>query len=145
MLGKAFQNAGVAVHEPKRGEVYLIRDDLIVLPEARIPESKARMVHPQRPVLIVQTDVDNSEPLYPVVLIAPMSHRTDLQSERDCLLRAKQGGLDQDSLVHLGLVQPILKTDLQGSPIGALDSWAMNDVDAILAANLGLIERTTNP
>ncbi len=95
--------------------------------------------------MILQTNVDNAEPLYLIVLVAPLSHRVDLKGEQDYWLKAGQGGLKQDSIVHLGLVQPILKTELQGDAIGKLDTLAMNDIDAILAANLGLIERHLPP
>ena len=141
MLRNAFEHVGIRGGQIERGEIYLVNDDVIVLPEERIPSRPARTIHENRPVLILQTDSDNADPLYPIVLIAPLSHRVDLQCEKDYVLRARQGGLDQDSIVHLGLVQPILKTDLQENPIGKLDALTMNDIDAILAANLGLIER----
>jgi len=35
----------------------------------------------------------------------------------------------------------MLRIDLQGSPIGKLDAITMNEIDAVLAANLGLITR----
>lgn len=141
LFRKAFKRAGITGREIKRGEVYLVRDELIVLPEERIPSRPERAIHERRPVLILQTDLDNSNPLYPIILIAPMSHRIDLQGETDYKLSAGQGGLEQDCIVHLGLVQPILKTDLGEDAIGKLDALTMNDIDAILAASLGLIER----
>ena len=54
---------------------------------------------------------------------------------------ARQAGLEHDSIVQLGLVQPVNKIDLQGDAFGKVDDMTMNDIDAVLAANLGLIER----
>lgn len=145
MLQDAFERVGVTGKHIKRGEIYWVTDELIEFPEERIPSRPTRTIHEERPILILQTNADNAEPLYPIVLIAPLSHRVDLQDKRDYKLKAGQGGLKQDSLVHLGLVQPILKTELQGDAIGKLDTLAINDIDAILAANLGLIERPSSP
>jgi len=145
LLRDAFERIGITGKHIERGEIYLVPDELIEFPEERIPSRPSRTIHEQRPVLILQTNADNAEPLYPIVLIAPLSHRVDLQDKRDYKLKAGQGGLKQDSLVHLGLVQPILKTELQGDAIGKLDTLAINDIDAILAANLGLIERPSLP
>lgn len=145
MLRDAFERIGITGKSIERGEIYLISDELISLPEERIPSRPSRIIHEQRPVLILQTNADNSKSLYPVVFVAPFSHRIDLKGEQDYVLKSGQGGLNQDSILHLGLLQPILKTELQGDAIGKLDTLAMNDVDAVLAANLGLIERPSSP
>lgn len=145
MLRDALERIGITGKHIERGEIYLVPDKLIVIPGERIPSRPGRTVHEQRPVLILQTNADNAEPLYPIVLVAPLSHRVELKGEQDYRLKAGQGGLNRDSIVHLGLVQPILKTNLQGDAIGKLDTLAMNDIDAILAANLGLIERPSSP
>lgn len=145
MLQDAFEHVGITGKHIERSEIYWVPDELIHLPEERIPSRPSRTMHEQRPVLILQPDVDNAEPLYPIVIVAPLSRRVDLKGKQDYKLKAGQGGLKQDSIVHLGLVQPILKTDLQGEAIGKLDALAMNDIDAVLAANLGLIERPSSP
>lgn len=145
MLRDAFEHIGITGKAIERGEIYLVPDKLITLPEERIPSRPSRTIHEQRPVLVLQTNADNAELLYPIVLVAPLSHRVDLKGEQDYRLKADQGGLTQNSIVHLGLVQPILKIELQGDAIGKLDTLAMNDIDAVLAANLGLIERPSSP
>jgi len=141
----ALKRAGIAARKIERGQIYVVRDDIIVLPRERLPRETKRTVHEHRLVLILQTDLDNSDPPYLFALVAPLSHRVEFQDERDYALKANQGGLDQDSVVHLGLVQPILKIDLEQDAIGKLDALTMNDIDAILAANLGLIERHSQP
>jgi len=141
LIRDAFKDVGITNRKILRGQIFIIPDQLIVLPEERIPQRPSRTVHDTRLVLVVQNDPDNEDTFHPLVLIAPLSHRIDLQSNKDYRLNAKQGGIDKDSIVLLGLIQPILKTDLYGDAIGKLDSLSMNDIDAILAANLGIIER----
>lgn len=49
--------------------------------------------------------------------------------------------MEHDSIVQLGLIQPVLKIALQGNALGKVDDITMKDIDAVLASNLGLIER----
>lgn len=106
-IKNAFSRLGITGRKVQRGEIYLIADDLIVLPETRLPSKPGRELHENRPVLILQTNLDNDDPLYLTILAAPLSHRVDLQ----------------------------------GEALGKVDDITMNDIDAVLAANLGLIER----
>jgi len=140
-IKNAFSRLGITGRKVQRGEIYLIADDLIVLPETRLPSKPGRELHENRPVLILQTTLDNDDPLYLTILAAPLSHRVGLQDQRDFKLSAGQAGLEHDSIVQLGLTQPVLKIDLQGEALGKVDDITMNDIDAVLAANLGLIER----
>lgn len=140
-IKNGFSRLGISRRKIQRGEIYLIADDLIVLPKTRLPSKPEREPHESRPVLILQTNLDNDDPLYPTILVAPLSHRVDLQDQRDFKLSAGQAGLEHDSIVQLGLTQPVLKIDLQGEVLGKVDDITMNDIDAVLAANLGLIER----
>ena len=140
-IGNSLRQHGIIGRKIQRGEIYLIADDLIVLPETRLPSKPERELHETRPVLILQTNSDNGDPLYPAILVVPLSHRVDLQDQRDFKLSAGQAGLEHDSIVQLGLIQPVLKIDLQEEALGKVDDIAMHDIDAVLAANLGLIER----
>jgi len=140
-IKNAFSRLGITGRKVQRGEIYLVADDLIVLPETRLPSKSERELHESRPILILQTNLDNNDPLYPTILVAPLSHRVDLQDQRDFKLSTGQAGLEHDSIVQLGLIQPFLKVDLQGEALGKVDDMTMNDIDAVLAANLGLIER----
>lgn len=137
----AFKRAGITGKKIKRGEIYLFSDKWIVLPKTRIPSQPPRIEHPERLVLILQSDSDNDDVSYPIILIAPLSHRTDLKDDKDYELHKGDGGIWMDSLVQLGLIQPVLKIELIGNPIGELDTVTMNEINAIIAANLGLIER----
>jgi len=140
-IKNAFSRLGITGRKIQRGEVYLVADDLIILPKTRLPSKPDREPHESRPVLILQTNLDNDDPVYATILVAPLSRRVDLQDQRDFKLSAGQAGLEHDSIVQLGLTQPVLKIDLQGEALGRVDDITMNDIDAVLAANLGLIER----
>lgn len=107
-IKNAFSRRGITERKIQRGEVYLIADDIIVLPETRLPPKPERELHKSRPVLILQTNLDNDAPLYPTILVAPLSHRVDLQDQRDFRLSAGQAGLEYESIVQLGLTQPVL-------------------------------------
>lgn len=101
-------------------------------------------MHENRPVVVLQTDLDNSNPTYRIVLVAPISHKVQFKDDKDVELTAGQGGLPRNSLVQLGLIQSILKIEL-GTLIGKLDPITMSDIDAVTAANLGLSERPSTP
>ncbi len=139
-MQEALRNAGINARNISRGEIYWVRDEIIVLPKNRLPKQK-REFHERRPVLILQTDIDNQDISYVMVLVAPLSSRTDLKDDKDIQLHKGQSSLDNDCLVQLGLIQPILKIDLAEKPIGKLDALTLAKIDSIVAANLGLIER----
>jgi len=143
-LEDALLRSGLTGRTITRGEIYWTQDDVIVFPTQRLPNEPERTMHEGRPIVVLQTDLDNSNPAYRIVLVAPISHRVQFKDDKDVKLTAGQGGLPQDSLVHLGLIQPILKTEL-GRLIGKLDPITMSDMDAVAAANLGLSERPSAP
>ena len=138
------RRSGLTSRPITRGEIYWVQDDIIVFPTQRLPNEPERAMHKGRPVVVLQTDLDNSNPTYPTVLIAPISSQVQFKDDKDVKLTAGQGGLPQDSLVQLGLIQPILKIEL-GTLIGKLDPITISDIDAVAAANLGLSERPSTP
>ena len=140
-MEEALRRVGITSINIQRGEIFKVRDELITLPKSRLPSQPPREIHEYRLVLVLQTDTDNQDVKYPLVLVAPLSHRVKLKDDKDYRLIKGKCGNSKDSLVQLGLIQPILKTELVTPPIGKLDSFSMMDVEAILAANLGLIER----
>jgi hypothetical protein len=78
-IKNSFSRLGISGRKIQRGEIYLIADDLIVLPKTRLPSKPERELHESRPVLILQTNLDNDDPLYLTILVAPLSRRVDLQ------------------------------------------------------------------
>lgn len=136
----ALWRAGITGRKILRGDVYWVSDEKIILPEERLPNKPKRTLHDGRPVVVLQTDMDNSNPHYPIVLVAPTSHRVEFKDDKDVILPVVAGGLPQEGLLLLGLIQPLLKTDLERC-IYTVDPVTMSSVDAVIAANLGLIER----
>jgi len=137
-LARALEDAGISGRVIKRGDIWTIADDLITFPEARLPKGK-RKKHDERPVLILSSDEDlnNIRPL--TALISPLS--TVMQKAvTDFIIRAGTGGLSQDSVVRLGLIQPILKVDLK-LRIGNIGPDTLDQVTTVLLSNLGVVSR----
>lgn len=98
------------VREFEFGQVWTVSDELISIPDAdRIGE---RDLHQYRSVLIVSNHSGNSNPLLPVVTVAPLSHRVELMKKGDVELEAQRDNLRVDSIVRLRLMQPVLKADI---------------------------------
>jgi mRNA-degrading endonuclease toxin of MazEF toxin-antitoxin module len=75
-------------------------------------------VEKQRPILVVQNNMDNQNIHYPLVLAAPITTwKTNRIYEQDVLLPAGVANLEHASKVLLGLTQPFLKKRL-GQKIG---------------------------
>lgn len=133
------REAGIVGRRIERGEIYVIADAIIRFPQDRLPNSN-RTTHQTRMVLVLQCNQDNQNPSYRQLLVAPLSHKTEYQDATHYLLHKGQGGLNQDSLVMLDLVQSLLKIELSDR-MGKVDTLTMTEIDAVLAANLGLIDR----
>jgi mRNA interferase MazF len=57
------------------GQVLLVPDELVVIPDAdRVGD---RNLHRSRSVLIISNNEANTDPLTPVISVAPLSHRVD--------------------------------------------------------------------
>lgn len=139
-LRAAFTNAGIV--QPgsiKRGGVYMVRDELVVFPEDRLPGAK-RTRHEHRYVLVLQCQEDCDAPDIPTVLVAPLSTRKRVKSRFDYELSHGTANLREDDYVKLALVQPMLKTELV-KRVGIVDLAKMHDVVTVLLANIGGIRR----
>jgi len=141
-LRDAFKKAGVKPRRVRRGEIYLVKDDLIQIPETRLPGQK-RKKHEERPVLVIQCKEDAQDHYCYTTIVAPFSHRVKLKRAQDLELSRKETGLDYDSILRLGLIQPILKVDLSEKPIRRLSKTGIQEVLALLARNVGIFENGT--
>lgn len=120
--------------EVEFGEVYFVKDNLISIPDAdRVVEGRTR--HDSRRVLIAQNDETNYTN-YPVVLVAPLTTRTDTKRRFDIELRPPDEPVDKPALVRLKLLQPILRVDL-GSCAGMLSREKQGEVMAALLSMFG--------
>jgi mRNA-degrading endonuclease toxin of MazEF toxin-antitoxin module len=109
-LAESLKAAGVSSFNGLPGDVYVVDDADVVIPEAK----KNRVYHGAgRTCIILSNDAICGNPAYPIVTIAPTSSRTDLKDVPDFLVTHTSGnGLDVTSLIMLGHVQPVRKTSL---------------------------------
>jgi mRNA-degrading endonuclease toxin of MazEF toxin-antitoxin module len=112
----------------RRGEVYLVA---YTFPH----EQTAK----ERPVLILQTDLDNANDRYPLVLAGPITtQKTEHIYEQDVFLPAGEANLKQDSKVMLGLTQPFPKAHL-GRRLGHVSNSRMRLVEIKLLRLFGFV------
>ncbi|MCL6450561.1 MAG: type II toxin-antitoxin system PemK/MazF family toxin [Acetobacteraceae bacterium] len=82
-----------------------------------IPDSKfagERIPGKTRPVVVVFSHPYNSEPTYPIVVVAPLSTRVDMRKDCDLELQPEPDRVRERCLLRLGLIQPVCKVDLAG-------------------------------
>lgn len=139
-IEKALEGAGISGEIIKRGDIWTISDSIITFPTDRLPKSK-RTTHEQRPVLILSCDEDLTKVRPLTAIISPVSTVID-KMVTDFRLAAGMGGLKEDSMVRLGLIQPILKIDLK-QKIGSLEQTILDQVMTVLLCNLGVLQRPT--
>ena len=87
-----------------RGAVYLLRE--YTFPHQKDSSSVAKA----RPVLILQDDVENRNPRYPFVIVAPLtSQKVDALYPEDVLLPSGTANLPVTSKALLGLIFAVNK------------------------------------
>lgn len=112
----------------RRGEVYLVT--------YTFPHEQAAK---DRPILTLQTDLDNANDRYPLVLAAPITtQKTERIYEQDVFLPAGEANLKQDSKVMLGLTQPFPKAHL-GIRLGRISNGRMRLVEIKLLRLFGFV------
>jgi mRNA-degrading endonuclease toxin of MazEF toxin-antitoxin module len=122
----------------RRGDIHLVGYSF---PHEQDDDQTGALVAKERPVLILQTDLDNTNEYYPLVLAAPITtQKTDRIYEQDVLLPAGEANLREDSKVLLGLIQPFLKKRL-GRQLGHVSADRMRLVDLKLLRLLGFALR----
>ncbi|MEG6521159.1 type II toxin-antitoxin system PemK/MazF family toxin [Desulfotomaculum sp. 1211_IL3151] len=120
------------IREFQVGEVYYIKDELIGIPNID-RTTIDRNIHLGRRVVIAHNSQLNTNPTWPLVHIAPLSHRVDLMRETDIEVTIKPedgNGVAVNSLIQLALVQPVLKVDLERR-IGALSREKIAEMIAL--------------
>ncbi|NLU40933.1 MAG: type II toxin-antitoxin system PemK/MazF family toxin [Firmicutes bacterium] len=117
--------------EVEFGQVYLVSDRLISIPDADRVRG-TRTYHDHRRVVIVQNDRTNYT-TFPTVLVAPLTSRTDVKRRHDIeLFPEEEKAISKPVLIRLKLMQPILRADL-GDYLGVLsDSKQAEIMQAIL-------------
>jgi hypothetical protein len=125
-LADALQQAGLSAFDGQCGDVYLVQDAHVIIPETK---ARDRLLHPHgRTCVILSSNVFCADPLYPLVSIAPTSHRVDLKDASDFPIEPSSvNGLKLESLVLLGHVQPVRKSSLFRK-IGSLSQQEWEDM-----------------
>ena len=139
-LAKAFEDAGISEKIIDRGDIWYISDDLIIFPEDRLPKTK-RQKHLNRPVLILSCSDDLKNLKFLSALISPLSTVVQAKAATDFFVNAGVGGLKEDSMIRLGLIQPILKVDLK-EKIGNIGNDILDQVNTVVLCNLGILQRS---
>src|ERR1700739_4051683 len=122
-LREALKGAGVSGLKISPADVFIASDQAIVIPETKTEDRKYH--EKGRTCIVLSNRTICSSISFPIVSIAPTSHRVELKAATDFPLKATpENGLNQDSLVMLGHVQPLRKVDLI-KKIGVLppDIW----------------------
>lgn len=143
-MARVLKRAGVTAKDIEPGDIWIVPDELVVFPEDRLPDAKKKK-HKHRTVVVLscKEDCQSIRPL--TILIAPLSTKKKLKARTDFLLEKDNGNLREDSFARLGLVQPVLKTDLQRqAKIGQLNKEIFDKMIAVLLANIGVIERPSS-
>ena len=120
------------------GAIYYVPDEIIQIPSERMPSSGERNLHEGRPFLVVQGQSFCADLDSPTVLGMPLSSKVEYKRETDFLLLKSLSGLKFDSVVIVGLLQPILKSDLQ-KKAGKIDKFSLEKIQRLLLINLGII------
>ena len=122
----------------RRGAVYLLGG--YTFPH----ESSSGSASKARPVLILQDEVENRNPRYPFVIVAPLtSRKVEAIYPEDVLLPKDTANLPVTSKVLLGLIFAVTKGALVRW-IGQVDEDLMAQVNAVLQRLLGLSGQTMN-
>lgn len=98
-----------------------------------------------RPVIVLQDELENQNPHYPFVMIAPLtSRKVNTIYPEDVLLPAGAANLPVISKVLLGLICSVEKAALTRW-LGQMDNVRMAQIDAVLQRLIGLSTTNAKP
>ena len=116
-----------AVVYPRRGDVYLVNFD----------PTRGAEIRKTRPALVVQNDIANRHS--PITIVAAITSQFEEPLyPTEVIVRAREGGLQADSVVLLNQIRSIDKQRLMRR-LGTLSPEAMRKVDRALILSLGLV------
>ncbi|MGO9124792.1 MAG: type II toxin-antitoxin system PemK/MazF family toxin [Terriglobales bacterium] len=126
LISDAFQKIGIGQVKVVAGGVYLLRDEVVSIPDSKLAGKRTK--HHFRTVVVLSNQTICNSIACPVVTIVPLSHILTPRAETDLIIgRSKGNGLDHDSRLFFGYVQPVLKSDLE-KQLGQLDDNDWNHV-----------------
>lgn len=119
VISDAFQKLGLAKIKVVAGGIYALRDDAIKIPDGDLKKNRTK--HIFRTVVVVSNQTICNSVACPVVTVVPLSHILTPRAETDLnIARTEKNGLEFDSRLMFGYMQPVLKSDLE-KQIGIFD------------------------
>jgi mRNA-degrading endonuclease toxin of MazEF toxin-antitoxin module len=114
------------------GGVYILRE-AVSTPDGH--KAGNRKAHDFRAVILLSNQTICNSIASPVVTIAPLSSKLVPRAETDLIIgRSTKNGLEHDSRIMFGYVQPVLKDELERQ-IGELDDREWDSVMAKILWN----------
>ena len=108
------------------GGIYVLKDSLIQLPDAKAKDNRTK--HEFRTVLVLPNQKLCDSYNCPCVLVAPLSTSLHIKAESDLIIqKTAENKLRSDSRAMLSYVQPVLKSDLK-KHIGTLDDQQWDEL-----------------
>jgi len=112
IISDAFHKIGIGKVKVVAGGVYLLRDEVVRIPDSELAGNRTK--HDFRIVVVLSNQTICNSIACPVVTIVPLSHSLTPRAETDLIVgRSKENGLDHDSRLLFGYMQPVLKSDLE--------------------------------
>lgn len=122
-----------------KGDIYLMQDSKTLFPGRILKKLKKRAIPKQRPVIILQaTKLANGQGSPDYVSVVPVTTVIEAETQL-CLRLSPKDGVARESLAKVGMIQPVLKSDLT-TRVGHLTQKALDDVIAQLFFNVGVFE-----
>lgn len=114
------------------GEIYYIKDELIVFPDnfSRPTQNYSR------PVLILDNS-ESKELANPLITIAPITTKTHCKRSYDIELPIESSPLGKTSLIRVGCLQSVCKYDLEKKCKGIIDESYRDQVVDVLIEKFG--------
>ncbi len=113
---------------PRRGEIHIVSFDPV----------RGREMAKTRPALIIQNNIGNRESGIVIVAAITSYKSSDQLYPVNVLIKAPEGGLKNDSVIHLDHIRSVDKERLSGR-LGTVSETALLKVNRALAISLGLI------
>ena len=96
-LADQLKNLGISGKGINQFDIFTIPDDIIGFPEERLGQHRKK--HENRPVIVLQGNKDNSDPLIKIVLVAPLS-TSPVSNRLDYLLHKKKSFFSTPKIVY---------------------------------------------
>jgi mRNA-degrading endonuclease toxin of MazEF toxin-antitoxin module len=115
------------------GNVYWVKDSEVKLP----PEDLRTGKHPRRMVMVLSNNKINQDPIWKIVMVAPISTSEDFRTQYCVQLDVPEGNVTETCWVRTVAIQPLAKSDL-GDFTGKVSGDRLEDVMQELVALLPL-------